>query len=109
MFVGKPYIMGHTAEFIAQMEDISREEMDEVALRSHNNAERATRDGSFRRDRARAGAPAEKRSHHVRQGRAFPAGHDHGGLAETAGRPSFPKSARSRPAIPAASTTAQRP
>ena len=46
-FLGKPYIMGHTAEFIAQLLDISREEMDEVALRSHNNAERATNDGSF--------------------------------------------------------------
>ena len=46
-FKGKPYIMGHTAEFIAQHLDISREEMDSVALRSHNNAERATKDGSF--------------------------------------------------------------
>ncbi|MFZ0133275.1 MAG: acetyl-CoA C-acyltransferase [Desulfobacterales bacterium] len=46
-FKGKPYIMGHTAEFIAQHYNISREEMDEVALRSQNNAERANRDGSF--------------------------------------------------------------
>jgi acetyl-CoA C-acetyltransferase len=47
MFVGKPYIMGHTAEFVAQYLGITREEMDEVALRSHNNVERATQDGSF--------------------------------------------------------------
>jgi acetyl-CoA C-acetyltransferase len=47
LFMGKPYIMGHTAEFVAQYLDISRKEMDEVALRSHNNAERATQDGSF--------------------------------------------------------------
>jgi len=47
-FKGKPYIMGHTAEFIAQHMDISREEMDAVALRSQNSAERATRDGSFK-------------------------------------------------------------
>ncbi|MBI9090166.1 MAG: acetyl-CoA C-acyltransferase [Desulfobacterium sp.] len=47
MFVGKPYIMGHTAEFIAQHLGITREEADEVALRSHNQAERATNDGSF--------------------------------------------------------------
>jgi acetyl-CoA C-acetyltransferase len=47
-FKGKPYIMGHTAEFVAQHLNISREEMDEVALRSHNNAERATNDGSFK-------------------------------------------------------------
>ena len=46
-FIGKPYIMGHTAEFVAQHLGISREEMDEVALRSHNNAERANQDGSF--------------------------------------------------------------
>lgn len=46
-FMGKPYIMGHTAEFVAQHLNISRQEMDEVALRSHNNAERATLDGTF--------------------------------------------------------------
>ncbi len=49
-FKGKPYIMGHTAEFVAQHLDISREEMDEVALRSHNNVERATNDGSFKEE-----------------------------------------------------------
>lgn len=47
MFVGKPYIMGHTTEFIAQHLGITREEMDEVALRSHNQVERASLDGSF--------------------------------------------------------------
>jgi acetyl-CoA C-acetyltransferase len=47
LMLGKPYIMGHTAEFVAQKLGISREEMDEVALRSQNNAERATNDGSF--------------------------------------------------------------
>jgi acetyl-CoA C-acetyltransferase len=46
-FKGRPYIMGHTAEFIAQMHNISREEMDEVAVRSHNNAERANKEGDF--------------------------------------------------------------
>ncbi|MDD5476305.1 MAG: thiolase family protein [Syntrophales bacterium] len=50
LFKGKPYIMGHTAEFIAQMMDISREEMDEVALRSHNAAERATKEGFFKEE-----------------------------------------------------------
>ncbi|RJQ51938.1 MAG: acetyl-CoA C-acyltransferase [Desulfobacteraceae bacterium] len=47
-FRGKPYIMGHTAEFVAQHLSISREEMDRVALRSNNNVERATREGAFR-------------------------------------------------------------
>ena len=49
-FMGKPYIMGHTAEFVAQHLNISRQEMDEVALRSHNNAERANTDGSFEKE-----------------------------------------------------------
>ncbi|MFZ5564104.1 MAG: thiolase family protein [Thermodesulfobacteriota bacterium] len=44
---GKPYIMGHTAEMVAELYKISREEMDEVALRSHNNVERATKEGDF--------------------------------------------------------------
>ena len=48
LFRGKPYIMGVTAEFLAQYHNISRKEMDEVALRSHNNAERATKEGDFR-------------------------------------------------------------
>ena len=47
-FKGKPYIMGQTAEAVAQLLSISREEMDEVALRSHNNTERATQNGSFK-------------------------------------------------------------
>ncbi|MCL5126502.1 MAG: acetyl-CoA C-acyltransferase, partial [Deltaproteobacteria bacterium] len=46
-FRGKPYIMGHTAEFVALKLGISRQEQDEIALRSHNNVERATKDGSF--------------------------------------------------------------
>ena len=47
---GKPYIMGHTTELIAQLLNISREEMDEVALRSHNNVERATKEGDFKEE-----------------------------------------------------------
>lgn len=47
-FKGKPYIMGVTAEIVAIKHNISREEMDEVALRSHNNVERASKDGSFK-------------------------------------------------------------
>lgn len=47
---GKPYIMGHTTELIAQLLNISRQEMDDVALRSHNSAERATKEGDFREE-----------------------------------------------------------
>jgi len=50
LYRGKPYLMGHTAEFIAQLHNISREEMDEVALRSHNNAERANKEGDFKEE-----------------------------------------------------------
>jgi acetyl-CoA C-acetyltransferase len=60
-FMGKPYIMGHTAEFVAHHLKISREEMDEVALRSHNNAERATRDGSFAEEITPIHVPQRKR------------------------------------------------
>jgi len=44
---GKPYIMGHTAELVAAYKNITREEMDEIAVRSHNNVERATTNGDF--------------------------------------------------------------
>lgn len=60
-FKGKPYIMGHTAEFIAQHMGISREEMDEVALRSHNNAERANQDGSFTEETVPVPVPRRKK------------------------------------------------
>ncbi len=62
MFVGKPYIMGHTAEFIAQHLGITREEMDEVALRSHNQAERATLDGSFAEEIVPVEVPQRKKA-----------------------------------------------
>jgi acetyl-CoA C-acetyltransferase len=61
LFKGKPYIMGHTAEFVAQMHNISREEMDEVALRSHNNVERATEEGIFREEIVPIEIPGKKR------------------------------------------------
>ncbi|MCP3940155.1 MAG: acetyl-CoA C-acyltransferase [Desulfobacteraceae bacterium] len=60
-FMGKPYIMGHTAEFVAHYLDISREEMDEVALRSHNNAERANNDGSFAAEIVPISVPRRKK------------------------------------------------
>lgn len=60
LFKGKPYIMGHTAEFIAHMYGISREEMDEVALRSHNNVERATKEGDFKEEIVPIEVPKKK-------------------------------------------------
>jgi acetyl-CoA C-acetyltransferase len=61
MLLGKPYIMGHTAEFVAQKMNISREEMDEVALRSQNNAERANNDGSFKAEIVPVKVPRQRK------------------------------------------------
>ncbi len=46
--LGNPMIMGETAENLAEKYNISREEQDEIALRSHNNAEKAIKDGKFK-------------------------------------------------------------
>lgn len=46
--LGDPFIMGQTAENLAQKYGISREDQDEVALRSHRNAEAAIKDGRFK-------------------------------------------------------------
>jgi acetyl-CoA C-acetyltransferase len=62
LFKGKPYIMGHTAEFVAQHLDISRQEMDVVALRSHHNTEAATRDGRFKEEIVPVSVPQRKAS-----------------------------------------------
>jgi len=61
-FKGKPYIMGLTAEFVAQYLDISREEMDEVALRSHKNAEDATLNGRFKEEIVPVEVPQRKKN-----------------------------------------------
>ena len=61
LFKGKPYIMGHTAEFVAQHLGITREEMDAVALRSNNNAERATREGAFAAEIVPVAVPRRKK------------------------------------------------
>jgi acetyl-CoA acyltransferase len=42
--------MGVTAEFLAQLHDISRQEQDEFALRSHQRAAVAQRNGLFKRE-----------------------------------------------------------
>ncbi len=59
-FRGKPYIMGHTAEFVARKLGITREEQDEVALRSHNNVERATKEGLFAEEIVPISVPQRK-------------------------------------------------
>jgi acetyl-CoA C-acetyltransferase len=53
--------MGATAEFVAQHLNISRDEMDLVALRSHNNVERATKNGDFKEEIVPVVIPQRKR------------------------------------------------
>jgi acetyl-CoA C-acetyltransferase len=47
---GKQYIMGETAEFLNEKHGFTREDQDIVALCSHNNAERATKEGDFKEE-----------------------------------------------------------
>ncbi|MGQ4875945.1 MAG: thiolase family protein [Promethearchaeia archaeon] len=47
-FAPPGYIMGMTAEYVAEKYGITREEQDLAALRSQNNAERATKEGRFK-------------------------------------------------------------
>jgi len=53
-------IMGFTAENLAAKYSISRQEQDEVALRSHNNAEAAIRSGRFKEEILPVEIPAKK-------------------------------------------------
>ena len=48
--LGQPMIMGETAENLAEKYNISREEQDEIAFRSHQNAENATKEGKFKEE-----------------------------------------------------------
>ncbi len=47
-FAPPGYIMGMTAEFVAEKYKITRQMQDEAACRSHNNAEKATNSGRFK-------------------------------------------------------------
>ena len=60
LFRGKPYIMGITAELVAYKHNFSREEIDAVALRSHNNVERATKEGDFKEEIVPVELPQKK-------------------------------------------------
>ena len=85
LFKGKPYIMGATAEFVAQHLNISREEMDEVALRSHNNVERATQDGDFNDEIVPVDIPQSKGDPIVfDKDEHFRPGHHHGSARQAA-------------------------
>ena len=71
---GKPYIMGETAEFLNDKYGFSREDQDIVALKSHNNAERATKEGDFKEEivpievKGRKGTTTVELDEHFRPG-----------------------------------------
>jgi acetyl-CoA C-acetyltransferase len=46
--LGQPMIMGLTAENLAEIDSISREDQDQVALESHHKAEAAIKEGRFK-------------------------------------------------------------
>ncbi|MBW1712924.1 MAG: acetyl-CoA C-acetyltransferase [Deltaproteobacteria bacterium] len=76
---GRGYIMGQTAENLAQKYDISREEQDVVALRSHNLAEAATVEGRFAEEIVPVEVPGKKgkvtvvdKDEHIRFGLTMP-------------------------------------
>lgn len=69
------YIMGQTAENLANKYNISREEQDIIALRSHNNAEKAIESGKFAEEIIPVSIPKKrgepviiKEDEHVRKG-----------------------------------------
>jgi len=57
---GKPYIMGATAEFLVAKYGFTRQQQDEVALRSNNNAEKATTSGKFKEEIVAVEVPQSK-------------------------------------------------
>jgi len=71
---GKPYIMGETAEFLNDKYGFTREAQDIVALKSHNNAERATKEGDFKAEivpievKGRKGTTTVELDEHFRPG-----------------------------------------
>ena len=72
------YIMGQTAENLARKYDISREDQDVVALRSHHNAEAAITGGKFKGEIIPIAVPQRKgepkmfdTDEHVRRGLAM--------------------------------------
>ncbi|TFG98999.1 thiolase family protein [Candidatus Thorarchaeota archaeon] len=71
---GKQYIMGETAEFLNDKHGFTRGDQDIVALKSHNNAERATIEGDFREEivpievKSRKGSVMVEADEHFRLG-----------------------------------------
>jgi len=61
LHAGADVIMGLTAENVAEKWNLSREAIDEVACRSHNNAENATKEGFFKEEIVPIEVPQRKK------------------------------------------------
>ncbi len=61
LHAGADIIMGLTAENVAEKWNLSREAIDEVACRSHNNAENATKKGYFKEEIVPIEVPQRKK------------------------------------------------
>jgi acetyl-CoA C-acetyltransferase len=96
--------MGQTAENVALLKDVSREEMDEFAARSQQLFEKAAADGFWDRDVVPITTPDGTTVTKDDSPRAGTTVEGLGGL-----KPVFRPTARSRPATPARSTTAPPP
>ena len=86
---GKHYIMGETAEFLNDKYSFSREDQDIVALRSQNNAERATNEGDFKEEIVPIAIKGRKETKTVEKDEHFRPGLTKEDLAKL--RPAFKK------------------
>lgn len=73
------WIMGNAAEFIAKQFEVTREEMDEFALRSHERAARATAQGQFEAEISPVTVKGRRGETRVDQDETIRASYDNGG------------------------------
>ena len=100
--------MAETGENVAEEYQVSRADQDAFALRSQQRAGKAIAAGYFAEEIvAGRGSRRQGRAHHRRQGRA-PAARDHARCDRPSSSRLPAAPARSRPAMPRASTTARR-
>ena len=102
------YHMGQTAENIAARWQITREDQDRFAVASQNRAEAAQKAGRFKDEIAPVTIKGRKGDMVVDRRRIHPPRRDAGEHLRACGPPS-PRTARSPPPTPRASTTAPRP
>ena len=102
------YHMGNTAENVAKQWQITREQQDEFAVASQNKAEAAQKAGKFKDEIVPVTIKTRKGDMVVEPGRIHPPRRHARSRSRSCARPS-PRTARSPPATPPASTTAPPP